>query len=278
MKRIVTTIIALTLIVSLAACGGETAADDNPEGTEGDALDKNKLVVGVTAGPHEQIMEKVKEIAADDGLDIEIKVFTDYVMVNTALAEGELDANSYQHKPYLDDFNAERNLDLVDVADTVNFPMGIYSEAIDDVSELKDGDPVGLPNDPTNGARALILFEDAGLIQLDEDAGVTATVNDIIDNPLDLEFVELEASQIPRQLGELTAAAINTNYAIEHGFVPTKDSIYIEPKDSPWVNLIAVRAENKDDPAIEKLIKAYHTDEVKQFIEETFEGSVVPSW
>ena len=178
-------------------------------------------------------MEKVKEVAAKDGLDIQIEVFTDYVMVNTALAEGDLDANSYQHKPYLDDFVAERNLDLSHVADTVNFPMGIYSEKIKDIRELKEGDTLGLPNDPTNSARALLLFEDAGLIKLREGAGVTASVQDIEENPLNLEFVELEAAQIPRQLSELTAAAINTNYAMEAGYVPAEDAIAIEPKKLP---------------------------------------------
>lgn len=280
MKKALLLMISLLLVATLAACGGTTAgqSEEQTESEASNTLSEDKLVIGVTAGPHEQIMEKVKEVAAKDGLDIQIEVFTDYVMVNTALAEGDLDVNSYQHKPYLDDFVAERNLDLTDVANTVNFPMGIYSEKIGDVSELKEGDSIGLPNDPTNSARALILFEDAGLIKLNEDAGVTASVKDIEKNPLNLEFVELEAAQIPRQLGELTAAAINTNYAMEAGYVPTEDAIAIEPKDSPWVNLIAVRTENKDDPVLDKLIKAYHSDEVKQFIEEEFAGSVVPSW
>lgn len=280
MKKTFFLIISLLLVTALSACGGNTEGQSEGQSgsDESNALSEDKLVIGVTAGPHEQIMEKVKEVAAKDGLDIQIEVFTDYVMVNTALAEGDLDANSYQHKPYLEDFIAERNLDLTDVANTVNFPMGIYSEKIEDISELKEGDTLGLPNDPTNSARALILFEDAGLIKLKEGAGVTASVQDIEENPLNLEFVELEAAQIPRQLSELTAAAINTNYAMEAGYVPTEDAIAIEPKDSPWVNIIAVRTENKDDPVLDKLIKAYHSDEVKQFVEEEFSGSVIPSW
>lgn len=276
MKKTRIFIIALLFAVTLSACGGNVGEEASSE--ESNTLSEDRLVIGVTAGPHEQIMEKVKEVAAKDGLDIQIEVFTDYVMVNTALAEGDLDANSYQHKPYLDDFVAERNLDLSHVADTVNFPMGIYSEKIKDIRELKEGDTLGLPNDPTNSARALLLFEDAGLIKLKEGAGVTASVQDIEENPLNLEFVELEAAQIPRQLSELTAAAINTNYAMEAGYVPAEDAIAIEPKDSPWVNIIAVRTENKDDPVLDKLIKAYHSDEVKQFVEEEFSGSVIPSW
>lgn len=271
MKKIVFVITSILLVAALAACGG------GEKSTSG-ALSEEKLVIGVSAGPHEQIMEKVKELAAKDGLEIEIKAFTEYVLPNIALAEGELDMNSFQHKPYLDNFKKDRNLDLVEVAYTVNFPMGVYSNDLKDVSALKEGDLVGLPNDPTNGARALILFETAGLIKLEDGVGVAATVNDIVENPKNLKFIELEASSIPKQLSELAAAAINSNYAIEHGFVPTKDAIFIEPSDSPWVNVIAVRTENKDDPVIQKLLKYYHSDEVKQFIEETFQGSVVPAW
>lgn len=273
MKKALFLIIASLAITLLSACGGE-----KEQAEAGKPLSEDKLVVGATAGPHEQIMEKVAEVAAKDGLEIEVKPFTDYPMENIALAEGDLDANSFQHQPYLDNFKEERNLDITSVAKTVNFPMGIYSEKIKDVSELKEGDKVGLPNDPTNGARALMLFEDAGLIKLKEGVGAEATVKDVVENPLNLELIELEASQIPRQLGELAAAAINTNFAFENGFVPTEDAIFMEPKDSPWVNVIAVRTENKDDPVIQKLIDAYHSDEVKQFIEEEFQGSVVTSW
>ncbi|WP_102028356.1 MetQ/NlpA family ABC transporter substrate-binding protein [Salirhabdus sp. Marseille-P4669] len=269
MKKVLGLLSGLLFVTVLTACGGEK---------ETQTLSEDKLKIGVTAGPHEEIMEKVKEVAAKDGLEIEIEVISDYITPNTALAEGDLDANSYQHKPFLDQMNEDRNLELVDVANTVNFPMGIYSEAIQDVSELKEGDKVGLPNDPTNGARALMLFEQAGIITLKEGVGANASVKDIDENKLNLEFIELEASQIPRQLGELTAAAINTNYAMEAGFIPSEDSIFIEPKDSPWVNLIAVRSENQDDPVVDKLIKAYHSDEVKQFVEENFNGSVVASW
>ncbi|GAB6085676.1 MetQ/NlpA family ABC transporter substrate-binding protein [Alkaliphilus crotonatoxidans] len=270
MKKMVILGLTVFLLVSLVGCGSKTA-DSKPLSTE-------KLVIGVSAGPHEQIMEKVKELAAADGLKIELKVFTEYVMPNIALSEGELDVNIFQHKPYLDKFKEDRGLDLIEVGYTVNFPMGIYSDKIKDVSELKEGDKVGLPNDPTNGARALILFESAGLIKLKEGVGVAATVNDITENPRGLDFIELEASQIPRQLNELAAAAINSNFAIEHGFVPTTDSIYIEPNDSPWVNIVAVRTENKDDEVIKTLLQYYQSDEVKEFIEVQFEGSVVPAW
>ncbi len=260
-------LVSLVVLVVLAGCGSDTSA-----------LSEDEVTVGVTAGPHEQILEKVKELAAEEGLTVNIEVFTEYVIPNTALDEGELDLNSYQHQPFLDNAKSDRGYELEAVATTVNFPMGIYSTAISDVSELEEGDSVALPNDPTNGARALILFEAAGLITLKDGAGTEAMVIDIEDNPLNLEFIELEASQIPRQLEEVDAAAINTNFAIEHGFVPTEDSIYIEPSDSPWVNLIVAREENIDDPVVETFINIYQSDEVKQFIEETFEGSVVASW
>lgn len=269
-KVLTTSIIALSL---LAGCG---SSEDQP--TQAKEEQNAKLKIGVTAGPHEEVMEKVKEVAAKDGLEIEIIAFNDYVQPNKVLAEGELDANSFQHEPYLEQFKADHNLDLVKLANNINFPMGIYSTKIKDVSELEDGSEVGLPNDPTNGARALQLLEQAGWIKLKEGAGVKATVRDVVENPKNIKFKELEAAFLPKALDDLAAAAINTNFAMEHGFVPTKDSIFIEPNDSPWVNLIAVRAEDKDRPEFEKLVKAYHSAEVKQFIEENFQGSVVPSW
>lgn len=268
MKKIITFVLVLFVASLLTACAENTSEE----------LSSEHLKVGVTAGPHEQIMEKVAELAEAEGLTIDIEVFTEYVMPNIALDEGDLDVNSFQHKPYLDNFKSDRNLDIVEVATTVNAPMGIYSTQISDITELEEGDSVGLPNDPINGARALMLFEVAGLIALEEGVADQATVLDIADNPLNLDFIELEASQIPRQLDELAVAAINTNFAIEHGYVPTEDSIYIEAADSPWVNLIVVREENKDDAVLETLIRLYQSEEVAQFVEETFQGSLITSW
>jgi D-methionine transport system substrate-binding protein len=276
MKKWILSILLVVVLAALAACGSDSASSKQ-EKAEG-LLSDGKLVVGVTAGPHEQILEKVKELGEKKGLKIELKVFNEYVMPNVALAEKELDLNVFQHEPYLNAFKEDRNLDLVKVGDTVNFPMGIYSTSVKDVKDLKKGAKIGLPNDPTNGARALILFEQAGLIKLKDGVGVKATLKDIEENKNDYQFIELEASQIPRQLEELDAAAINTNFAIEHGFVPSKDSIFIEPKDSPWVNIAAVRSESKDDEAVQQFLDLYHSDEVKKFIEETFQGSVVASW
>lgn len=276
MKKWLLSSLIILVIAALAACGGgsKEEAGDKAEGL----LSDGKLTVGVTAGPHEQVLEKVKELAADQDLDIDIKVFTDYPIVNEALAQKELDINSFQHEPYLDQFKEDRGLDLVNVGNTLTFPMGVYSDKIDDISKLEKGAKIGLPNDPTNAGRALILFEQAGLIKLKEDSGVTAGLKDIEENKNDYKFIELEAAQIPRQLEELDAAAINSNYAIESGFVPSEDSIFIEPKDSPWVNIVAARTENKDDEAIKKFLDIYQSDEVIEFIDETFKGSVIPGW
>jgi D-methionine transport system substrate-binding protein len=265
---------ALVLVISVLAACGSKGSEEKAEGL----LSDDKLVVGVTAGPHEEIVEKVKELGEKEGLKIELKVFTDYVMPNVALAEKELDMNVFQTEPYFDVFKEDRKLDLIKVGDTVTFPMGMYSLNLKDVSELKEGAKIGLPSDPANGGRALLLFEHAGLIKLKEGSDVNSTVKDIVENSKNYEFVELDPAQIARQLDELDAAAINSNFAIEAGYKPAKDAIYIEPSDSPYVNLVAVRTEDKDDEAIKQFMDLYRSEEVKKFIDETFEGSVVPSW
>ncbi|MGD6875780.1 MetQ/NlpA family ABC transporter substrate-binding protein [Bacillus infantis] len=261
------------LLGILSACGSEGTSGGEEKG-----LNSKKLVIGVTAGPHEQIVEKAKEVAAKDGLELELKVFTDYVLPNTALDEGELDVNSYQHKPFLDAFNEDHGTDLVTVGKTILNPMGVYSDKFSSIEDLPKGAKVGLPNDPTNGARALYIFEEAGLIKIKEDKKETASIYDLEENPKEIEFVELDAAQIPKQLSELDAAAINTNFALEAGLSPKDDSILLESSNSPYVNYLVVRAENENDPVLEKLRKAYQSEEVKKFIEEEFGGSVLPSW
>lgn len=263
-------IICYFIIRILAACG------NNAENAE--ALSEDKLVVGVTAGPQEQILEAAAEVAAEDGLEIEIKVFSDYVLPNTTLAEGDLDANSYQHKPFLDEFNEDHDTDLVPVGETILNPMGVYSETYDNIDDLPQGATFGLPNDPSNGSRSLFILEEAGLITLDEENKETASIHDVVDNPLELEFVELDAAQIPNQLSEVDAAAINTNFALGAGISPKDDAILLESTNSPYVNYIVVRAENQDDPVVETLVNAYQSDKVKAFIEEEFEGSIIPGW
>jgi len=236
------------------------------------------IKVGVTPGPHAQILEKVKEIAARDGLDIEILEFSDYVVPNQALNDGELNANSFQHKPYLDNQIADRGFDLVDVAYTVNFPLGIYSKKHKSFDELPEGATVGIPNDPTNGGRALLVIADHGYIKLNAEKGLRVTVADITENPKKLNFIELDAAQLPRSLDDTDASAVNSNYALEAGLNPATDPILTEGAKAPYINLIAVRSADKDAPWVKQLVDTYHTDEVKQFVVDTFKGAVVPAW
>lgn len=236
------------------------------------------IKVGVTPGPHAQILEKVKEVAAKDGLDIEILEFSDYVVPNQALNDGELNANSFQHKPYLDNQVADRKFDLVDVAYTVNFPMGIYSKKVKTFDELPEGATIAIPNDPTNGGRALLILADKGYIKLNAEKGLKVSPADVTENPKKFNFIELDAAQLPRSLDDTDASAVNTNYALEAGLDPSRDPILKEGEKAPYVNLIAVRAKDKDAPWVATLVKAYHSPEVKAFVEETFKGAVVTAW
>lgn len=234
--------------------------------------------VGVTGGPHAQVMEEVKKVAAKSGLDIRIVEFSDYVQPNAALAAGDLDANSYQHAPYLAAQVNDRGYKLIKVADTVTFPMGIYSKRVKSLAELKPGATIAIPNDPTNGGRALLLLQKQGLLKVRADAGMKATRFDIVDNPKKLKIVELDAAQIPRSLGDVDAAAINTNYAMEAGLKPRQDSIAIEDPNGPYANIIAIREADKNKPWVAKLVAAYHSPEVKQYIDGKFGGAVIAAW
>lgn len=236
------------------------------------------LKIGVTAGPHAQIIEQVKKLAEKDGLKLQIVEFSDYVQPNAALAAGDLDANSYQHQPYLDNQNRDRGYKLVSVATTVNFPMGVYSKKIKSLAELPAGATVAVPNDPTNGGRALLLLAKQGVLKLKPDAGLKATPLDIVDNPKKLKIKELDAAQLPRTLADVDAAVINTNYAISAGLNPVKDAIAIEEARGPYVNVIAVREKDKDAAWVKTLVKAYHSADVKKFVDGEFKGSVISSW
>lgn len=242
------------------------------------AAQAETIKVGVTPGPHAQILEKVKEIAKADGLDIEILEFSDYVVPNQALNDGELNANSFQHKPYLDNQVADRGYKLVDVAYTVNFPMGVYSKKVKSFDELPEGATIAIPNDPTNGGRALLILADKGYIKLNAEKGLKVGPADITENPKKFSFVELDAAQLPRSLDDTDASVINTNYALEAGLDPSKDPILKEGEKAPYINLIAVREADKDADWVAKLVKAYHSPEAKEFVLTTFKGAVVPSW
>lgn len=236
------------------------------------------LKIGGTAGPHSQVLEKVQEIAARDGLVLRIVPFTDYITPNAALAAGDLDANSYQHQPFLDQAVKDRNLPLVAVGKTLVFPMGVYSRKHKKVADIPNGSRVAIPNDPTNGGRALLLLAANGAFKLTPGADFRATVADIVENPKRIRIVELEAAQIPRALDEVEAAAINTNFAIPAGLNPVRDAIAIESADSPYANLIVVKRDNANAPWVKKLVAAYQNDEVKAFVRDTFQGSVVPAF
>lgn len=236
------------------------------------------IKVGVTAGPHAQIFEQVRKVAEKDGLKIQIVEFSDYVQPNAALAAGDLDANSYQHKPYLDAQVKDRGYKLVSAGYTVNFPIGLYSKKVKKLEDLKEGARFGIPNDPTNGGRVLLVLQDKGLIKLKDGAGLKATPLDVTSNPKKLKFVELDAAQLARSLDDLDAAAINTNFALSAGLNPKTDAIAQESAKSPYVNIIAVRESDKDKPWVAKLVKAYHSDEIRQYIDTQFKGAVLAGW
>jgi D-methionine transport system substrate-binding protein len=236
------------------------------------------LKIGVTAGPHAQIMEVVKKVVEKDGVKLQIVEFSDYVQPNAALAAGDLDANSYQHLPYLEAQIKDRGYKFSSVGYTITFPMGIYSKKIKSLKDLKEGARFGVPNDPTNGGRGLLLLQSQGLIKLKPEAGLKATALDIVSNPKKLKIAELDAAQLPRSLDDLDAAAINGNYAESAGLSPTRDAIAIEDAKGPYANVIAVRTEDKDKPWVAKLVKAYHSPEVKQFVAGKFKDSVITSW
>jgi D-methionine transport system substrate-binding protein len=236
------------------------------------------LRIGVTAGPHAQVMEKVREIAGRDGLAIRIVEFQDFIQPNVALAAGDLDANSYQHQPFLDQQVRDRRLALVSVGKTLIFPMGVYSRRHRRVADIPNGGRVAIPNDPTNGGRALVLLARNGAFQLRDGADFRATVADVTENPKRLRILELEAAQLPRALDEVEAAAINSNFAIPAGLNPVRDAIGLESAESPYANLIVVRRQDEGAPWARRLLAAYQTAEVKQFVEATFQGAVVPAF
>src|SRR5690606_37221106 len=236
------------------------------------------LNVAATAVPHAEILEFVKPTLAKEGVTLNVKVFTDYVQPNVQVAEKRLDANFFQHQPYLDEFNKSRKTTLVSVAGVHVEPFGAYSQKVNDLDDLPSGANVVIPNDATNGGRALLLLQTAGLITLKPEAGITATPRDIAENPKKLKIRELEAATLPRVLNQVDLALMNTNYALEAGLNPAEDALIIEGEESPYVNILVSREDNKDSPALRKLVKALRSDAVKAFIEEKYQGAVVPAF
>ncbi|WP_431036024.1 MetQ/NlpA family ABC transporter substrate-binding protein [Pseudomonas yamanorum] len=237
-----------------------------------------KLVVAATPIPHAEILELVKPTLAKEGVDLEIKVFTDYVQPNVKVAEKRLDANYFQTLPYLENFNKGKGTNLVTVVGVHVEPFGGYSKKIKNISELKDGATVAIPNEGSNSGRALLLLQKAGVITLKDPTNALATPKDIASNPKNLKFKELESALLPRVLDQVDLDLINTNYALEAGLNPAKDALIIEDAKSPYVNFLVARPDNKDSDAIQKLAKALTSPEVKAFIEKKYNGAVVPAF
>lgn len=285
MKKILVFMLCLGLVVGLmAGCGGEGVDEPVPPvGEEGQPDDEQaaaatKIVVGVTPKPHGEILEVVKPLLAEQNIDLEIKPFTDYVLLNPALKDKQIDANFFQHIPYLEDYNEQNNADLIWTVKVHAEPMGVYSKKIAALDELEDNARVGIPNDATNGGRALAVLENAGLIELREGAGITATDRDIDKNPKNLKIQMMDAPMLARALDDLDICVINSNYAIEANLNPVEDAIFMEAKDTPFANVLAVRPEDKDNEAIVKLGEALQSPAVKQFLEDKYQGSCVPSF
>ncbi|HIX14208.1 MAG TPA: MetQ/NlpA family ABC transporter substrate-binding protein [Candidatus Hungatella pullicola] len=277
-----------TIAAAIAAAGILTACSPSSTQTEeattqagGDAEDTSltPLVVGATPAPHGEILEAARELLKEKGYDLEIKEYTDYIIPDKALDSGDLDANFYQHYPYLESFNQQNGTELVS-AGTIHYePFGIYAGKTASLEEIPDGGQIAVPNDTTNEARALLLLEANGFIELKEGAGLEATVNDIVKNDKNLEIIELEAAQIPRSLSSVDAAVINGNYAIEAG-LKVSDALAVEDSQSiaaeTYGNVVAVRAGNEENDKTKALMEALTSEEVKSYIESTYDGAVVP--
>ena len=256
-----------------------SAAETTAEETTASSGELQKIVVGASPAPHAEILKAANDVLKEKGYELEIKEYVDYIQPNLALESGDLDANYFQHLPYLESFNKENGTNLVSAGAIHYEPFGVYAGKTTSLDELQDGATIAVPNDTTNEARALLLLEAQGLIKLKEDAGLTATKNDIVENPKNLQLYEVEAAQLPRVIGDVDVAVINGNYAIEAGY-KVSDALAVEASDSlaatTYGNVVAVRAGEENDPAIQALIEALTSDEVKAFIESTYDGAVVP--
>ena len=283
-KKLLALLLGLTLCLSLAACGGDSAADSGAADTGaaeegGDSAGTVTLTVAASPTPHAVILEQCVPILAEQGIELVINQYSDYVVPNTAVEDGDEDANYFQHLPYLEEFNETRGTHLVSVAGVHIEPMGIYAGRVESLEDLPDGAVIGIPNDPTNEGRALLLLLEAqGLITLDDSSNLSATPNNIVDNPKNLQFEEIEAQTLPSSRPDLDLAVINSNYALGAGLNPTTDALAIESSDSPYVNVLVVKEGNEDNAAVQALVEALHSDTIRDFITEEFDGAVVPAF
>ena len=275
MKRFLAVTLSLLITAAfITGCGSTgNSADANSNS------DDKVITVGASPSPHAEILAVAKDVLAEQGYTLDVKEYSDYIQPNVALSAGDLDANYFQHKPYLDDYNKNNSTDLVSAAAIHYEPFGLYSTTIKSLDELKDGDKVAVPNDATNEARALLLLQDNGVIKLKDDAGLSATKNDIVENPYNVEIVELEAAQVPRVVDETAFVVLNGNYALEANYTVSKDALAYEKSDSEaaktYVNVIAVKEGNEDSEKIKALVDILKSDEIKQFIEEKYQGAVI---
>ena len=264
----------LAASIMLTACGG-----GEQQTSGGDTQNAVTLKIGATPVPHAEMLEEIKSDLKEKNITLEIVEFNDYVQPNIALNDKELDANFFQHEPYLRDFiNEHKEMKIVNAAGVHVEPMGAYSNKIKSVEEIPDGAKVSIPNDPTNGGRALLLLQRENLLKLKDGVGETATVNDISENPKNLVITEVEAAQLPRTLDDVDFSIINTNFAMNADLNPVKDALFMEDKTSPYVNIVVVREGDESRAEIKELINALHSDKMKKFIEEKYKGAIVPAF
>lgn len=264
MFKLIKKVAALLCVTLLAACGSH---------------DKNVLKIGTISGPETDLLQVVKQVAKDKyGLNLQVVEFTDYTQPNVALNDGSIDLNMFQHQPYLDQQIKDHHYSLVAIGKTFIYPMGIYSSKVKTIAQIPNGGVISIPNDPSNEGRALLLLQKAGLIELKSSAGLFATPVDIARNPKQLQFKELDAAQLARSLQDVSAAVINTNYAIPAGLSPNKDAIFQEKTDSPYVNIIVIRTDEMNDPRMKQIVAAFQSDEVKAAAKKIFNDQAIAAW
>ena len=265
MKKILA--IALVALLTIVSVFAQATSETQSSST--------KIVVGATPEPHAALLSLVVDDLAAQGITLEVKEFTDYVTPNDAVEYGEIDANYFQHIPYLESFNTEHGYQLVNAGGIHVEPIALYSKKYSSLSDIPNGAVIAIPNDPTNEGRALLLLQSAGLIKLKDNAGLEAIPLDIVENPKNLKFSEIEAATLPRILSDVDAAVINGNYAIPAGLVATRDGLFVEGADSPYVNVIAVKAGNENNPAVKALVEALKSDKVKAYVAEHYKNGEV---
>ncbi len=274
-------IVTLLFALILGGCSSGESSDQSSSQAAESSADQNVKIGIVGEGPSNEQWTYIKDQAAEEGISIELVVFEDYATPNTALSAGDLDLNAYQHRLFLEEYNEDAGDDLVEIGATTFNPLGLYSNNISSVEDIPDGASVAIPNDPSNGGRALILLQQAGLIEVDEAAGLLPTVDDISNNLKNLEIVEIDAAQTPRAMGDQDFVVINNDHATASGLIPTEDAFYLEEIDEetdPYVNIIAARSEDQDNEVYQKIVDIYHSDEVADIIDQATKGSSVPAW